>query len=120
MSMRRENKKGRMRFRAHTAICDWTQGNRYSLLAIRAGSRWNHGSLKPKYDVGRENVPREMLFTVLCVTAPITAKYRYKLCYYMYKVSSALCAYWHSEERTWYSAGVLIVVFILPLLFYLI
>ena len=95
MSMRRENKKGRMRFRAHTAILNAGK----SLFAIRAGSHWNHGSLKPKYDVRRENVPREMPFTVLCVSAPIIAKYRYKSCYHMYKVCSALCAYWHSEER---------------------
>ena len=33
-------------------------------------NRWNHGILKPKCDVPRENLPHEMPFTVLYVTAP--------------------------------------------------
>ena len=32
--------------------------------------RWNHGIVKPKCDVPRENLPWEMSFTVLCITAP--------------------------------------------------
>ena len=38
--------------------------------SLFACNRWNHGKLKPKCDVPRENLPWEKPFTVVYVTAP--------------------------------------------------